>query len=71
MGSMTALKSDCRPLASPSVFEQFLDGDGAMTDRDALADEAGYNHHARKLDFERHVRALVLLHTTAYESARV
>jgi len=34
------------------------------------AEEAGYDKNARKLDFERHLRALVLLHTTAYESAR-
>lgn len=65
---MTALKKDCRPLASPSVFAQFLEGEGAMTDRARWADEADYNRHARKLDFEGHLRALVLLHTTAYES---
>jgi hypothetical protein len=41
-----------------------------MTDREEWAEEAGYDDNARKLDFERHLRSLVLLHTTAYESAR-
>jgi hypothetical protein len=38
--------------------------------REEWAEEADYDKNARKLDFESHLRALVLLHTTAYESSR-
>ncbi len=67
---MTALNDSCRSLGSPSVFEEVLDGGGALSGREEWAEEADYDKNARKLDFEGHLRALVLLHTTAYESAR-
>ena len=67
---MTALNDSCRSLASPSVFEEVLDGGGALSGREEWAEETDYDNNARKLDFEGHLRALVLLHTTAYESAR-
>jgi len=38
--------------------------------REEWAEEADYDKNARKLDFESHLRSLVLLHTTAYESSR-
>jgi hypothetical protein len=66
---MTALNDSYRSLASPSVFEQVLDAGGATASRGEWAEEADYDKNARKLDFESHLRALVLLHTTAYESA--
>ena len=70
-----------------SVFEEVLDGGGALLGRGERAEEADYDKeeadydkNARKLDFEGHLRSLVLLHTvllhtvllhtTAYESAR-
>ncbi len=40
-----------------------------MDSRGEWAEEADYDKNARKLDFESHLRSLVLLHTTAYESA--
>ena len=67
---MTALNDSCRSLASPSVFEEVLDGGGALSGREEWAEEADYDSNARKLDFEGHLRALVLLHTTAYETQR-
>lgn len=67
---MTALNDSCRSLASPSVFEEVLDGGGALSGREEWAEGADYDNNARKLDFESPLRALVLLHTTAYESAR-
>jgi hypothetical protein len=67
---MGALDDSCRSLASPSVFEEVLGGGGALSGREEWAEEADYDKNARKLDFEGHLRALVLLHTTAYESAR-
>jgi hypothetical protein len=65
-----ALNDSCRSLASPSVFEEVLGGGGALSGREEWAEEADYDKNARKLDFESHLRALVLLHTTAYESSR-
>lgn len=67
---MTALNDSCRSLASPSVFEEVLGGGGALSGREEWAEEADYDKNARKLDFESHLRSLVLLHTTAYESSR-
>jgi hypothetical protein len=62
-GSAT-LQPSYRALANPTEFEDFLSGNGALADRDVWAKAADYNHRVRKLDFERHFRALVLLHTT-------
>lgn len=62
--STPTLQPSYRSLANPSEFEDFLSGNGALSERDAWAEEVGYDHRARKLDFERHFRALVLLHTT-------
>jgi hypothetical protein len=67
---MTALNDSCRSLASPSVFEEVLGGGGALSGRQEWAEDADYDKNARKLDFEDHLRSLVLLHTTVYESAR-
>jgi hypothetical protein len=67
---MSTLDPSARPLANPAHFNDFLDAQGILTDRDAWAEEAGYDHRARKLDFESHFRALVLLHVSAYRSAR-
>jgi hypothetical protein len=67
---MTALNDSCRSLASPSVFEEVLGGGGALSGREEWAEDADYDKNARKLDFEGHLRSLVLLHTTVYESAR-
>ena len=63
------LDAPYRSLANPTEFENFLSGNGALADRAAWAEAAGYDHRVRKLrvrklDFERHFRALVLLHTT-------
>jgi hypothetical protein len=65
-----SLTPSCRSLASPREFDQFLDGGGALTNREAWAEAVDYDHNVRKLDFTDHLRALVLLHTTEYESAR-
>ncbi|MCS4049234.1 hypothetical protein GGP87_001019 [Salinibacter ruber] len=67
---MTALNDSCRSLASPSVFEEVLGGGGALSGREEWAEDADYDKNARKLDFEGHLRSLVLLHTTVYGSAR-
>lgn len=64
------LQPSYRALVAPTEFEDFLSGNGALSDRDAWASAAAYDHRVRKLDFERHFRALVLLHTTDRTSAR-
>lgn len=67
---MGKLKPEYRQLANPKAFNEFLDGMGALSNRDELADQFDYDWHARQLYFEPHFRALVMLHTTVYESAR-
>jgi hypothetical protein len=41
-----------------------------LAQRAQLAQQYRYDYNARKLDFEKHLRALVLLHITAYSSGR-
>lgn len=67
---MATLSAPYRHLANPKAFDRFLDGRGALTDRDDIADTYNYDWHARKLDFEGHLRALVLLHASSYRSSR-
>lgn len=68
-GSAT-LQPSYRALANPTEFEDFLSGNGALAERDVWAEAVDYDHRVRKLDFERHFRALVLLHTTDLTSGR-
>jgi hypothetical protein len=68
-GSAT-LQPSYRALANPTEFEDFLSGNGALAERDVWAEAVNYDHRVRKLDFERHFRALVLLHTTDLTSGR-
>ena len=64
------LDAPYRSLTNPTEFENFLSRNGALADRAEWAEAAEYDHRVRKLDFERHFRALVLLHTTDRTSAR-
>lgn len=68
--AIAELKAQYRPLANPRQFDDFLDGRGVLADREDIAQDYDYDHNARKLDFERHFRALVLLHVTDYTSGR-
>lgn len=47
-----------------------MNGQGALANRTELAEAHHYDYRARKLTFEPHFQALVLLHATNYESAR-
>jgi hypothetical protein len=67
---MAKILAEYRQLANPIAFNNFLDGQGALRNRYLVADQFDYDWHARKLTFEPHFRALVLLHATSYESAR-
>ena len=46
-----------RHLANPRAFEDFLDGDGALSGRDEVAEEHDDDHRARNLHFEEHFRS--------------
>ena len=61
-------KAEYRQYVNPKQFNQFLDGQGALSNRAEIADQFGYDWHARKLSFEQHFRGQVLLQATAYES---
>lgn len=63
-------KAEYRQYVNPKQFDQFLDGQGALSNRAEIADQFDYDWHARKLTFEPHFRGQVLLQATAYESAR-
>ena len=64
------LSPGCRHLANPRAFEDFLSGGGALSGRGEVAEEHDYDHRARELHFEEHLRSLVLLHVSEYESGR-
>jgi len=61
-------KSEYRQHVNPKQFNQFLDGQGALSNRAEIADQFGYDWHARNLRFEQHFRGQVLLQATAYKS---
>lgn len=63
-------KAEYRNLVNPSQFNQFLAGEGALSNRAEIADQFDYDWHARKLTFERHFRGQVLMQATAYRSTR-
>jgi IS4 transposase len=67
---MRKLKPEYRKLANPKQFNRFLDGGGALTNRDDVAQRFNYDWHARKLTFDPHFRGQVLMQTTEYRSTR-
>ena len=67
---MRKLKPEYRKLTHATQFERFLDGDGALTDRDHIAQRFDYDWHAHKLTFAPHFRGHVLMQTTDYRSTR-
>lgn len=64
------IKRDYQSAINPKQFNRFLDGDGALSNRDELAFEHQYDWHARQLKFEQHFRGQVLMQATAYRSVR-
>lgn len=65
-----AAKPDYRQFVNPRQFNTFLEGGGALSNRQELAEQFDYDWHARKLKFDNHFRGQVLLQATAYESTR-
>ena len=65
-----AAKPDYRQFVNPRQFNTFLEGGGALSNRQELAEQFDYDWHARKLKFDNHFRGHVLLQATAYESTR-
>ena len=70
MTAIADLAPEYRKLADPQHFRAFINGKGALANRRDLAQAYDYDYRARKLTFEPHFRALVLLHASHYESAR-
>ena len=67
---MGKLAPEYRDFINPLQFEDFLDGQGAMANRQAVAEAFDYDWHARKLTFVPHFRGHVLLQATSYRSTR-
>ncbi len=63
-------KVEYRSFVNPKQFNEFLDGQGALSNRAEVAEQFDYDWHARKLKFEPHFRGQVLLQATAYQSIR-
>ena len=63
-------KAEYRQFVTPKQFNEFLDGGGSLANREEIADEFGYNWHARKLRFDSHFAGHVLMQATAYQSTR-
>jgi hypothetical protein len=67
---MRKFHPEYRKFANSKHFNRFLDGDGAVANRDQLAQRFDYNWHARKLTFAPHFRGHALMQMTAYSSTR-
>ena len=65
---MSQLAPEYRNHMNPQQFDAFLDGDGALDNRQVVADAFDYDWHVRKLTFAPHFRGHVLMHATAYQS---
>jgi hypothetical protein len=65
-----AAKPDYRQFVNPKQLNQFLEGGGALSNRQEIAEQFDYDWHARKLKFDTHFRGHVLMQATAYESMR-
>lgn len=63
-------KVEYRSVVNPTQFNEFLDGQGALSNRAEVAEQFDYDWHARKLKFDQHFRGQVLLQATAYRSLR-
>lgn len=64
------IKKEYQQATNPKTFSEFLDGNGALSNRGEIAERARYDWHARKLNFEEHFRGQVLMQATAYRSTR-
>ena len=70
MRKQKKLKAEHRELANPRQFKQFLDGAGALANREQVAQSLNYDWHARKLTFGLHFRGQVLMQASEYSSTR-
>ena len=67
---MKKLSPEYRKFAGAQLFNQFLNGKGALADRDEIAERFDYDWHARKIKFDSHFRGHVLMQATNYRSTR-
>jgi hypothetical protein len=70
MAKREKLKAKHRELANPRQFNEFLDGGGALANREQVAQRFDYDWHARKLTFDPHFRGEALMQATEYSSVR-
>jgi hypothetical protein len=67
---MAKLKPEYRQLANPKQMKKTLDGQGALANRQEIAEQCNYDWHARKLTFSKHFNGLFLMQATSYRSTR-
>lgn len=67
---MKKLNPEYRKFAGTQLFDQFLDGNGVLADRNEIAERFDYDWHARKIKFDSHFRGHVLMQATSYRSTR-
>lgn len=65
-----SLKAPYRQLENPRRFQDFLQGQGLLSNREQVAEQYDYDWHSRKLSFTEHFNGHVLMQATAYQSAR-
>lgn len=64
------IKKEYQQATNPKPFNEFVEGNGALSNRGEIAERARYDWHARELTFEEHFRGQVLMQATAYRSTR-
>ena len=64
------MKAPYRQLENSRRFQDFLQGQGLLSNREQVAAEYAYDWHSRKLSFTEHFNGHVLMQATAYESTR-
>lgn len=70
MSKLRRIKPEMRRFVNPTQFQGFLDGSGALSNRNEVAQDYGYDWHSRKLTFEKHFNGHVLMQVTKYRSMR-
>lgn len=64
------IKKEYQQATNPKTFSEFIEGNGALSNRAKIAEKWRYDWHARKLHFEEHFRGQLLMQATAYRSTR-
>ena len=65
-----SLKAPYRQLENSRRFQDFLQGQGILSNSEQVAEQYEYDWHSRKLSFTAHFNGHVLMQATAYQSTR-